>query len=158
MSSDYCSQLGLLDCIHDFVVASADRELTEDHWTQFERLLWENDDACRLYLEYVQESDFLQIILESIDLVLYQDTFSRGSTGSPSDLGGSKPDTYDGQNGYGATSRALNGFQIPRTQPAARIGKSLAAKLSLARSAVSLAPTMPGFRSRPRRTRRTPSR
>ncbi len=66
MSSNHCSQLDLFDHIHDFVVASADRELTKDQWAKFEEFLWENDDACQMYLEYAQESNVLQTILESM--------------------------------------------------------------------------------------------
>ena len=39
MSGDHCSQIDLLECIHGFVVAGESNELTEDHWTDFERLL-----------------------------------------------------------------------------------------------------------------------
>ena len=66
MSSDHCSRLDLFKRIHDFVVAGAGNELTEDHWSDFERLLQENDDACRLYLEYVEASDLLQSILDTM--------------------------------------------------------------------------------------------
>ena len=66
MSSDLCSQLGLFDCIHDFVVASANSELTEDQWAKFEQLLHESDDACRLYLQYIEASDLFLPILDAI--------------------------------------------------------------------------------------------
>jgi hypothetical protein len=65
MSSDYCSQLELFDCIHNFVVDGASNELTESHWNDFERLLREDDDALRLYIEYVEESDLLQAIMDA---------------------------------------------------------------------------------------------
>jgi hypothetical protein len=74
MNGDCRSQLDLLDCIHDFVQAGANRELTKDQWTKFEQLLLENDEACRLYLQYVQETDFLQTILESMP----EERFSSG--------------------------------------------------------------------------------
>jgi len=66
MSSDYCLQLDLFDRIHDFVVANASGELTADHWTKFEQLLQESDEACRLYLQYVETSDLLPSILNTI--------------------------------------------------------------------------------------------
>ena len=39
MSRDHCSQVDLLERIHKFVVVGASNELTEEHWTEFERLL-----------------------------------------------------------------------------------------------------------------------
>lgn len=66
MSSDSSSQLGVFDRVHDFVVANANNELTEKHWSDFEQLLLENDDACRLYYRYVQESGYLQTIFDAM--------------------------------------------------------------------------------------------
>ena len=63
MSGD-CQQLECLKRIHDFVVAGVGNELTEGHWVEFERLLSENNDACRLYFEYVEETCFLQTVLQ----------------------------------------------------------------------------------------------
>ena len=59
MSSEYCSQPGLFDCVHNFVVAGANNELTEEHWSDFEQLLQENDDAFRLYIQYMEQSDLI---------------------------------------------------------------------------------------------------
>ena len=44
-------------------MAGASDELTEDHWIDFERLLRESDDACRLYVEYVDMSRPLAVRL-----------------------------------------------------------------------------------------------
>ena len=66
MSSPRCSQIDLRKSVHKFVVAGASDELTEELWTDFERLLREDDDACRLYVEYVGISVLLPSILSSI--------------------------------------------------------------------------------------------
>ena len=66
MSSDHCSQIDLLERIHKFVVVGASNELTDEHWADFERLLRENDDACRLYGQYVDVSVLLPAILSSM--------------------------------------------------------------------------------------------
>jgi len=66
MSDACCSQLGLPERIHNFVVAGVSNELTEEHWANFEQLLRESDDACRQYLEYVNISVVLPNILSSI--------------------------------------------------------------------------------------------
>ena len=47
-------------------MAGESNELTEDRWTDFERLLCENDDACRLYAEYMDVSVFLPAVLEAM--------------------------------------------------------------------------------------------
>ena len=47
-------------------MAGENNELTADHWASFEALLRESDDACRLYFEYVEESDFLQTIFDAM--------------------------------------------------------------------------------------------
>ena len=65
MSSHLCSQPGLLHSIHDFVVAGVSNDLTEGHWSDFERLLRENDDAFQLYVEYVEDSDLLQAVMDA---------------------------------------------------------------------------------------------
>jgi hypothetical protein len=66
MSDMHGSQIGLSERIHNFVVAGVGHELTDELWTDFERLLRESDDACRLYLEYVDVSVVLPTILSSI--------------------------------------------------------------------------------------------
>jgi hypothetical protein len=65
MSGNHSSQPGLFDTIHDFVVAGISNDLSESQWLEFERLLRENDDACRLYVEYVEQSDLLQAIMDA---------------------------------------------------------------------------------------------
>ena len=47
-------------------MASESDELTDDRWTDFERLLCESDDACRLYAEYMDVSFFLPSVLEAM--------------------------------------------------------------------------------------------
>ncbi len=64
--SDPCAPVELLERIHAFSVRGANDELTEEHWADFERLLRENDDACRLYGQYVDVSILLPAILSSI--------------------------------------------------------------------------------------------
>jgi hypothetical protein len=65
MSSTPFSDSDLRKSIHDFVVAGAGNELTEELWTDFERLLRGSDDACRLYAGYVGISVLLPAILSS---------------------------------------------------------------------------------------------
>ena len=64
--SDPCAPVELLERIHAFSVRGANDELTEENWADFERLLRENDDACRLYGQYVDVSILLPAILSSI--------------------------------------------------------------------------------------------
>ena len=66
MSGTHCSQLGLFESVHNFIVAGSNNELTDEHWTNFERLLRESDDACRLYAQYVGVSVLLPSILSAI--------------------------------------------------------------------------------------------
>lgn len=66
MTSHSNAQPGLFDTIHDFVVAGISNDLTEADWIAFERLLRENDDACRLYVEYVEQSDILQALMDAV--------------------------------------------------------------------------------------------
>jgi hypothetical protein len=65
MNSGPSAQIDLLERIHKFVVVGASNELTDEHWAEFERLLRENDDACRLYAQYVDMSVLLPAILSS---------------------------------------------------------------------------------------------
>ena len=67
MSGNHTRQNDLFECIHDFVVDGANNELTADRWNRFEQLLQESDDACRLYLEYVEASDLLRSVLDTMD-------------------------------------------------------------------------------------------
>ena len=76
MSRDHTPPLDLFEYIHTFVVAGADKELTEDHWTHFEQLLRESDDACELYFEYIEECCLLQTVC---DAILREDSPSFGS-------------------------------------------------------------------------------
>ena len=66
MSDSRNSSNDLRKSIHDFVVAGANNELTEDQWTNFEQLLRESDEACRMYAGYVGISVFLPSILASM--------------------------------------------------------------------------------------------
>lgn len=59
------SEIKLFDQVNRFVVAASNDELTHEEWVAFEHLLRESDDACRLYFEYVEESDFLQTMFDS---------------------------------------------------------------------------------------------
>ncbi len=60
------AQADLFKRVHDFVVAGEEGELTPDQWDCFERLLQESDEACRIYLQYVEASDLLYPILDQI--------------------------------------------------------------------------------------------
>ena len=66
MSGSYASQTDLRKSIHDFLVAGASNELTDESWADFERLLRENDEACRLYAGCVGISVLLPSILSSM--------------------------------------------------------------------------------------------
>ena len=66
MSGKRCSQGDLLDRIDGFVAAGKSNELGDDRWHDFERFLRENDDACRLYAEYMDVSIFLPTILDMV--------------------------------------------------------------------------------------------
>ncbi len=66
MNNNPRSPIDLRKSIHDFVVAGASNELTEELWTDFEQLLRESDDACRLYAGYVDISVLLPSILSSM--------------------------------------------------------------------------------------------
>ena len=66
MTNNRDSQNDLHKLIHDFVVAGESGELTEDRWADFERLLRESDEACRLYAEYMDVSLSLPLILDTV--------------------------------------------------------------------------------------------
>lgn len=66
MSDIHCSQADMRESIHGFAVAGATNELTEELWINFERLLRESDDACRLYAGYVGISVLLPSILSAV--------------------------------------------------------------------------------------------
>ena len=66
MTGNHCLQKDLRECIHTFVVAAENNELTEDHWINFERLLCESDEACRLYAEYMDMSLSLSAIVDTL--------------------------------------------------------------------------------------------
>jgi hypothetical protein len=66
MSGTRYSDVDLREAVHGFVMAGATGELTEQQWTDFERLLRESDDACRLYAQYVGISVLLPPILSSV--------------------------------------------------------------------------------------------
>jgi hypothetical protein len=52
--------------VHDFLVAENSGELTREGWVEFERYLEENDDACRVYAQYVGVSVLLPSILAAV--------------------------------------------------------------------------------------------
>ncbi len=64
--SDPLMPIEILERIHEFSVRGANDELTEEHWAEFEQLLRENDDACRMYGQYVDVSGLLPAILSSL--------------------------------------------------------------------------------------------
>jgi hypothetical protein len=66
MSDMHGAHNGLPDRVHQFVVACATNELTDDLRTEFEQLLRESDEACRLYLKCVDVSVLLPSILSAI--------------------------------------------------------------------------------------------
>jgi hypothetical protein len=66
MTNSHCSQIDLRERIHGFVVAAENDELTSGHWMDFERVLSESDEACRLYAEYMDVSLSLSAILETM--------------------------------------------------------------------------------------------
>ena len=66
MSDIHGSKIAVSDRVHKFVVACATDELTDGLRTEFEQLLRESDDACRLYLECVDVSVVLPSILSAI--------------------------------------------------------------------------------------------
>ena len=66
MSNSRGSQIDFLERIHRFVVAGESNELADDQWTDFEQFLWENDDACRLYVEYTGVSALLPTVMDAL--------------------------------------------------------------------------------------------
>jgi hypothetical protein len=66
MGVDQCAQIGLLERIHGFVVAGESNDLIDDRWADFEQLLWDSDDACRLYAEYMGISALLPTIVDAM--------------------------------------------------------------------------------------------
>jgi hypothetical protein len=66
MSGGCGLQPELFDSIHDFAVAGANNELTEGRWSDFERLLQENDEAYRLYIQYMVQSDLLRAVMDAM--------------------------------------------------------------------------------------------
>ena len=47
-------------------MAGANNELTDDDWSDFEQLLQENDDAFRLYIHYMEQSDLLRAVMDAM--------------------------------------------------------------------------------------------
>jgi hypothetical protein len=64
MTDQRGEQDALLERIHGFIVAGECNELSDDRWRDFEQLLRENDEACRLYAEYMDVSIFLPAVLD----------------------------------------------------------------------------------------------
>jgi len=64
--SDSCMKIEILERIHEFSVRGANGDLTEEDWVGFEQLLREDDDACRMYGQYVDVSTLLPAILSSL--------------------------------------------------------------------------------------------
>ena len=75
------AQDGLYDRIQDFVLDGVTNGLSKDNLTEFEKLLLENDDACRLYCKCVAESDIMQVVM---DMISVEDSLSHdGSSLKP---------------------------------------------------------------------------
>ena len=64
MSDTRQSQQELLERIHRFAVAGESNEVAEDDWSDFEQLLIDNDDACRLYVAYMGVSALLPAVID----------------------------------------------------------------------------------------------
>ncbi len=66
MSRGYHTHSNIFDAIHNFVVAGAHNELTEEDWSGFEQLLLDDRDARRLYFQYVAETSLLQTVFDAM--------------------------------------------------------------------------------------------
>ena len=66
MTGNQSLPINLLEYIHGFVVASDCNELTEDRWANFEQLLRNDDDACQLYVEYMDVAILVPYILDTM--------------------------------------------------------------------------------------------
>ena len=66
MSDHFDSAGSLSDRVHEFIVASATGEVTNELRMEFEQLLRESDEACRLYLQGVDYSVLLPSVLAAI--------------------------------------------------------------------------------------------
>jgi len=64
--SDHQTPIDLVESVQDFIAAGQNGELTGDRWAQFVQLLQENDDACRLYVKYMDLSMLLPSVLASL--------------------------------------------------------------------------------------------
>ena len=66
MNAVHDPNIELLERIHRFVVAGESNELTDAQWAEFEQFLWENDDACRLYVEFNGVSALLPAVMDAL--------------------------------------------------------------------------------------------
>ena len=64
--SDNRTPIDLIESIQDFIAAGQNGELTDDRWAEFVHLLGENDDACQLYVKYMDMSMLLPSVLASL--------------------------------------------------------------------------------------------
>ncbi len=64
--SDPKTPIDLIGSIQDFIAAGQNGELAGDQWAEFVQLLQENDDACRLYVKYMDMSMLLPSVLASL--------------------------------------------------------------------------------------------
>ena len=64
--SDDRTPIDLIASIQDFIAAGQNGELTDDRWAEFVHLLGENDDACQLYVKYMDMSMLLPSVLASL--------------------------------------------------------------------------------------------
>ncbi len=64
--SDPKTPIDLVESIQDFIAAGQNGELAGDQWAEFVQLLQENDDACRLYVKYMDMSMLLPSVLASL--------------------------------------------------------------------------------------------
>jgi hypothetical protein len=65
MNNAFSSESDLFEHIHNVVDDISKNGVTEEEWFDFEQLLMENDDAFRMYFEYMGDSSLLQNIMDA---------------------------------------------------------------------------------------------
>ena len=66
MSAEHSTYSDLIDRISEFVVDGEANGLTDANWTEFERLLRDNDDACLAYVEFMGVSVALRQVVDAM--------------------------------------------------------------------------------------------
>jgi len=66
MNATHDSQCELLERIHRFIVAGEGNALTESQWADFEQLILDDDEACRLYVEFMGISALLPAVMDAL--------------------------------------------------------------------------------------------